>query len=69
MFWLSTLTNSTALDAIASDARPWAVLKKFWQFSNRYGEYQSRPPSQRRQFILDMEQSETQNHSGFEHCS
>lgn len=55
MFWLSTVSNAPELDAIAPRSRPWAILKKFWQFSNRYGEYQSRPPSQRRQFVIDTE--------------
>ena len=56
MFWLSMSNCSTALDAIAAHTRPWAILKKFWQFSNAYGEYQSLPPSHRRQFIIDREQ-------------
>ena len=53
MFWLSISSKSPELDAIAAHTRPWATLKKFWQFSKTYGEYQSRPPSQRRQFIID----------------
>lgn len=53
MFWLSISSRSSELDAIAAHTRPWAILKKFWQFSKTYGEYQSLPPSQRRQFIID----------------
>ncbi len=29
----------------------WMMLKKFWRFSNFYGEYCSLPPSQRQQFL------------------
>lgn len=58
MLWLSISSTSTELDPIASHTRPWALLKKFWRFSNTYGEYQSLPPCKRRQFILDREQAE-----------
>lgn len=58
MFWLSISSVSTELEAIAAHTRPWALLKKFWQFSNSYGEYQSLPPSKRRQFIIDGEQTQ-----------
>ncbi len=40
---------------VAPDTEPWLGFKKFWQFSNLYGEYQSRSPRQRRQFIIDHE--------------
>jgi hypothetical protein len=55
MFWLSTVNVSQAMEPIASDSRPWATLKKFWQFSSLYGSYQAEPPSQRRLFILELE--------------
>jgi hypothetical protein len=55
MFWLSISTLSPELEAIAPQARPWAIIKKIWQFSRTYGEYQSLPPSQRRNFILEQE--------------
>lgn len=55
MFWLSISNHSSELDAIAAHTRPWAILKKFWQFSKAYSEYQSLPPSHRRQFIIDKE--------------
>ncbi len=67
MFWLSTLSNAPQLDAIAANSRPWAILRRFWKFSDRYGEYQSRPPSLRRQFIIEMEQGE-QKDCGSESC-
>ncbi|MEM9004798.1 MAG: hypothetical protein AAGE59_14905 [Cyanobacteria bacterium P01_F01_bin.86] len=57
MFWLSISSCSSELNAIAAHTRPWATLKKFWQFSQTYGEYHSLPPSRRRQFLIDMEQS------------
>jgi hypothetical protein len=58
MFWLSITNSSPELAAIAAHTRPWAILKAFWQFSQAYGEYQSLPPSRRRQFILEQEQQE-----------
>ncbi|WAL61705.1 hypothetical protein [Thermocoleostomius sinensis] len=36
-------------------ARILQVLKLFWQFSNFYGEYNSRPPSQRRKFVSQLD--------------
>ena len=56
MFWLSISNVSPALDPIAADSRPGSILRKFWQFCRFYGEYQATPPSQRRNFILRMEQ-------------
>ncbi|NER79087.1 MAG: hypothetical protein F6K42_05810 [Leptolyngbya sp. SIO1D8] len=58
MFWLSISNTASELKPIAAHTRPWALLKKFWQFSNTYGEYQSLPPSRRRQFLIEKEQSE-----------
>jgi len=29
----------------------WKMIKKFWQFSNFYGEYTSLAPSERRKFV------------------
>lgn len=51
MFWLSILNLAPELEEISQDASPYAFIKKFWRFCNTYGEYQSLPPSQRRQFI------------------
>lgn len=56
MFWLSISSVSPELAEIAANTRPWAIVKKFWQFSNAYGEYQSHPPSHRRQFIIEREE-------------
>jgi hypothetical protein len=58
MFWLSISTLSPELDAIAPQTCPWTIIKKIGQFSNTYGEYQSLPPSQRRNFILEQERRE-----------
>ncbi|WP_155523600.1 hypothetical protein [Nodosilinea nodulosa] len=55
MLWLSMVHVSDELEPIAADSRPWATLQKFWRFCNLYGEYQSRPPSLRRQFIVELE--------------
>jgi hypothetical protein len=56
MLWLSTIHFSSALDAITPRTRPWSVVQRFWQFCNIYGEYQTQPPSHRRQFIVELEQ-------------
>lgn len=69
MFWLSVCSISPELDPIASDARPWAILKAFWQFSNSYGEYHSRPPSLRRRFIIEKEKEQHKSNSCVESCS
>lgn len=68
MLWLSTTNVSPELEGIAAYTRPWAILKRFWQFSQQYGEYQATPPSHRRQFILDMEQQEKEADMAFEPC-
>lgn len=68
MFWLSILNRSPELDAIAGNTRPWAIIKAFWRFSNAYGEYQSQPPSHRRQFIIDREQCSKNTNSASESC-
>jgi hypothetical protein len=44
------------LEPIAADSRPWAILKKIWRFCDLYGEYKAKPPTQRRKFILELEQ-------------
>ena len=46
MFWLSIANVSSALEPIAAYSRPWATVKKFWQFCNAYGEYQATPLGQ-----------------------
>lgn len=58
MFWLSMSNVAPELEAIAAHTRPWALIKKFWQFSNAYGEYQAQPPSQRRRYIFEQEERE-----------
>jgi len=68
MFWLSISSISPELEAIAAHTRPWATLKKFWQFCNAYGEYQAHPPSQRRKFILEKEDREAKSASSPESC-
>ena len=60
MLWLSISSGSPELRSIATNTHPLTIFKKFWQFSQRYGEYQSRPVSDRRQFILDLEHSDAQ---------
>lgn len=60
MFWLSIAQTSQALDPIAPNRRPWAKVKKFWQFCRFYGDYQATPPSLRRQLIIDREQARRQ---------
>ena len=62
MLWLSTFNISNELEGITRDTRPWALLRKFWQFSNTYGDYHSLPPSKRRRFIIDYEQRDAQGH-------
>ncbi|MBD1915423.1 MULTISPECIES: hypothetical protein [Cyanophyceae] len=57
MFWLSIAQRSEAFDPITTNRRPWAKVKKFWQFCRFYGDYQATPPSLRRQFIIDRAQS------------
>ncbi|MEM6518758.1 MAG: hypothetical protein AAF892_06465 [Cyanobacteria bacterium P01_D01_bin.71] len=55
MFWLSMTNLSSELEAIAPCSRPWAIVKRFIQFCNTYGEYHSKPPSERRRFIIERE--------------
>lgn len=57
MLWLSICQTSDALDKVSASRRPWAKVQRFWRFCQRYGEYQALPPSQRRQFIIAMEQA------------
>jgi hypothetical protein len=57
MFWLSICQTSEALDPVAGNSRPWANMQRFWRFCQRYGEYQSLPPSQRRKFAIAMAQT------------
>lgn len=57
MLWLSMCQTSEALDPIAGNRRPWANVQKFWRFCQRYGDYQSLPPSQRRKFVIALEQA------------
>lgn len=57
MLWLSMCQTSDALDPVAANSRPWANLQTFWRFCQRYGEYQATPPSQRRKFVIAMEQA------------
>jgi len=60
MFWLSISNVSPALEPIAADSRLGFIVRRFWQFCRSYGEYQATPPSQRRNFILDMEEQQHQ---------
>lgn len=57
MLWLSICQTSTALDPIAAPSRPWAKVQKFWRFCQQYGEYQATPPSQRRRFVMALEET------------
>lgn len=61
MIWLSISNVSPASESIAADSRPWAKLKRFWEFCRFYGEYQATPLWQRRQFILDYEKRNASN--------
>lgn len=55
MFWLSMINRASELDAIAPKSRLLTIAKGVWKFSNSYGEYQAKPPSERRRFILERE--------------
>lgn len=55
MLWLSISNRAPELNGLSPDTRPWALVKKFWQFCNSYGEYHALPPSQRRRFIIERE--------------
>lgn len=61
MFWLSISHVSPALDPIAARSRPWFIARRFWQFSQSYGDYQATPPSQRRNFIFRLDQQDKTN--------
>jgi hypothetical protein len=63
MFWLSISNVAPELEPIAADSRPWAILKKIWRFCDLYGEYKAKPPTQRRKFILELEQRCGETHS------
>lgn len=52
--------STLRLRQVSSEVQPyrhrfWQMLKLFWQFSQFYGEYQSRPISERRRFVQNYE--------------
>ncbi len=56
MIWHSTNLNDVIRQP--HETRPLAIrlIQKFWRFSQFYGEYQSRPPAERRKFAAEQAQ-------------
>lgn len=66
MFWMSSKINLKTVSEKERQSYLWRCLKAGWQFSQFYGDYQSLPPSKRRQFVNDFvakaDQPDQQNH-------
>lgn len=55
MTWFSVPTQtSLGQEQDASQSQLMKAIKWFWRFSNFYGEYNSRPPSQRHKFVNEQ---------------
>ncbi|MEO0536967.1 MAG: hypothetical protein AAF215_24300 [Cyanobacteria bacterium P01_A01_bin.123] len=55
MPWSTLQLRKTSSDVQPYRHRVGRMLRLFWQFSQFYGEYQSRPISERRRFVQDYE--------------
>jgi hypothetical protein len=51
MIWSSNRINTQDLSHLELKTYMFNWLKKFWQFSNFYGDYVSTPPSERGKFL------------------
>lgn len=52
MLWLDAKIDRQLRSQIDRQSPAWCWLKALWRFSQFYGDYQSLPPHQRRQFVI-----------------
>ena len=64
MLWLNAEYDCPLRSQTDRQPPAWRWLKALWRFSQFYGDYQSRPPHQRRQFLIDSENNPAHPNDG-----